>query len=259
MAIYGHRGAFFGGVRISYLTPQINFEASRAEVPDSVIEYRVERVAAGRWSATLGATLFKRGTSNKILSGYVSAATADIPYAGVQGFTAGDDAEIVLCNLFRPVGGGVGDSGARPAADMRAVISSRAPLHTAFVLHYEQGSGGLTGDTNGTGVQLGAVGAGQEGVFCFFFPDWPTMAGTAVGTYTLQHSVDNTFAAPTTAVETTGTNPWTPTAGTPGYMVVTIDGDTNPVTDTWWRPTFTVITQTIYPACVAAIVTKEWD
>lgn len=333
--MYGHKWATFGGVNLGYSTGQINVDAGRVELEDNVIEYRVNRVAAGRWNATVGASLFNRGAANKILSGYVSAATLDIPYIGGAGFTTGDDAEIVLCNLFKPVGSGGINAESRSIADLRAIISSRAPLHTAYVLHYEQSTSGITANTFGAGYALGAIPAGSEGIFVASLRDWPTMGGTAVGTFTLEHSavgssvnldvgpavdkgaglvglpstghgfvagqvvriigttnydgenftldattsvnelvitatyvaetfagtetVDDLWDAPTTAVKTTGTNPWTPSAGTPSYMVITIDGDTTAITDTFWRFKFTTITATIWPACAGAIVVKEWD
>lgn len=335
MAIYGHKWTTFGAMNLGYSTGSVDFAMNRTELEDNVIEYKVERRAGGRWNATVGASLFNRGAANKILSGYVNAATVDIPYVGAQGFTAGDDAEIVLCNLFKPVGSGGFNAEGRSISDLRAVISSRAPLHTAYVLHYEQSTAGLTADTFGAGYALGAIPAGSEGIFVATLRDWPTMAGTAVGTFTLEHSavgssvnldagpavdkgaglvglpstghgfvagqvvrvigttnydgenltldattsvnelvitatyvaetfagtetVDDLWDSPTTAVETTGTNPWTPSAGTPSYMVITIDGDTTAITDTFWRFKFTTITETIYPACAAAIVVKEWD
>ena len=258
MAVAGYKWHTLGGVRTSYLTPQVEIDATRDTPAGNIQEYAVNRVVAANWSCQISATLFGSSIAEALIGGYISAGTEDIPFVGGLGRTAGDDADIVLSTIMSPVGNAGVDSERLSRGPLSAAISSREPLHGSKVLHAATTSSGITGDTDGTGVQLGAIPAGSEGIFVFVNPHWPTLGGTAIGTYTLEHDVDNTWSTPTTAVETTGTNPWTPTAGTAGYQVVTIDGDTTAITDTWWRVTFTTITGTIYPIASGAIVTKTW-
>lgn len=247
-----------GAVRTSYLMSDLSIQAMRDRLPVNVSEFPVNRVAGGNWSATLSGQVFGSSIAEALLAGYIKARTADVPFVGVANTAAAGACDIVLVSLNSPVGNAGVDSERLTRAALDGSMSSREPFYGGKVLYHANTATGITGDTDGTGVQLGAIPAGSEGIFVFVNPHWPTLGGTAVGTWTLEHSVDNTFAAPTTAVETTGTNPWTPTAGTPDYMVVTIDGDTTAITDTWWRVTFTTITGTIYPGTYGAITTKDW-
>lgn len=188
MAVAGYKTSFFGAVRTGYLTPQVTIDAMRAEVECSVQERPVRKYAAGVWEVPLSATLFGSTISEAIMSGYVKAATEDIPFVGPLGGTVADRAEILLCSAFAPVANAGADSDRLARADLRARMSSREPLYGGQILYYADNATGVTGDTFGAGVSLGAIPAGSEGVFPIIFPHWPTMGGTAAATVSLQHS-----------------------------------------------------------------------
>jgi hypothetical protein len=334
MSISGYRTHFLGAVRTGYLMIDPTIEAKRAEIDVNVSEYHVKRVVPGLWSATVGGTAFGSTIADALLSGYVKASTADVPFLGVTGSDAATAAEIVLCNIFSPIGNAGVDAERLARGPLSAQISSREPMTGGKLLYLSDNGTGVTGDTFGTGVSLGAIPAGSEGVFPVVFPHWPTMGGTAAATVELQHSavgasvnldigpavdkggglvglpstghgfvagqivrvvgsvnydgenhtldvatsinelvipatyaaetfagtetVDDLWDAPTTAVETTGTNPFALVAGAPAYTVITIDGDTTPITDTEWRIVITGVTATAWPVAAGAIVTKSW-
>lgn len=96
------------------------------------------------------------------------------------------------------------------------------------VLHPQGTARTTTG--NGTGVQLGAIAAGQS-LRCVL--NVLSVTGTTPSlTVAIQSNVDNTFGAPTTRGTFTAV---TTTVGAPAMVVVP-----GPVTDTWWRVTWTI-------------------
>lgn len=95
---------------------------------------------------------------------------------------------------------------------------------------------------NGTGRQLGAVAAGQR-----MYANLHVLAasGTSVAVK-LQSSVDNTFASPTDRITFT-------TATALGGQSASLVG---PVTDTWWRAVWTVVSGSFTFVCSAGIASK---
>ena len=246
----GYESFMLGATRLGYHTDNANLEWGRAELANNVREFPVERVEAGRWQATLAATAFGEGGFNRILQGYLDAATRDIPFSGFLGYAAGDDVDLVLVSLHKA--GEVGVNGdARWTSEISAKISSRRPFHDARVLHYTLPSAGLSVSTAGAALNAGGVGAGQELVAVVHHPHWPSLGQTHVATYKLQSSPDDTFALPTDH------KTWTPTAGKPDYKVWTIDGDAGAVADPYWRLDISGVTGTVYPASSLVIATKE--
>jgi hypothetical protein len=108
-----------------------------------------------------------------------------------------------------------------------ASVKGNWPLVRGTILHPQGTARTATG--TGTGFQLGAVSAAQRMYACLHVL---SIAGTATPTITvsLQSSVDNTFASPTTRI--------TFAADT------TLDGQAlsllGPVTDQWWRAAWTI-------------------
>lgn len=97
-----------------------------------------------------------------------------------------------------------------------------------LVMHPQGTARTTTG--NGTGQQLGAIAAGQS-LRCVL--NVLSITGTTPSlTVAVQSNVDNTFAAPTTRGTFTTV---TTTVGAPAMVVVP-----GPVTDTWWRVTWTI-------------------
>lgn len=324
MAFQGFRWYTIGAGRTSVESPSPNLTGGRAELEANVAEWPVEQVSAGRFQGAAAPVIFGSPALDQILGGYITAETANIPAMHGASFTAGGHGLIMLGNLLAPVASaaGTGDDG-RPRGTVNFKMDTRVPVDGSVLL---ASSAGITGNTNGAGVSLGAIAAIEEFVGGLAVTQFPTMAGGAVATFTLQHSavvssvtldagpaVDNggglvglpstghgfvsgdvvrvigttnyegenftldpttgvnelvitatyvaeTFAgtetaddlwdSPTTATVTTGTNPWTMTAGTAGYMAWTIDGSTDPVTDTEWRIIAGTVTSTVWPLSV---------
>jgi len=83
---------------------------------------------------------------------------------------------------------------------------------------------------NGTALQLGAISATQK---LYAVLNVLSITGTTPSlTVAVQSNVDNTFGAPTTRGTFTAV---TTTVGAPAMIVVS-----GPVTDTWWRVTWTI-------------------
>jgi hypothetical protein len=103
------------------------------------------------------------------------------------------------------------------------------------LLYNNVGGAALAATGNGTGLNLGAIGAGKVGIFAFHVVDPPGIEGT---TPTLDGIVasdaDNTWASPITRVT------FAQVTTVPGGQLAVIDGDATPITDAWWRAGFTV-------------------
>lgn len=108
-----------------------------------------------------------------------------------------------------------------------ATVKGNWPLVRGTVMHPQGTARTATG--TGTGFQLGAVGAAQRMYCCLHVL---SISGTSTPTITvsLQSSVDNTFASPTTRIT---------------FLADTaLDGQAlsllGPVTDQWWRAAWTI-------------------
>lgn len=98
------------------------------------------------------------------------------------------------------------------------------------------------------GIQLGALTAGKLAWLCAQAADIPGITGTTPEVVvTLESDVDNTWASP--IVRLTATTIEDVAAG----YLVRLDGDTTPVTDTWWRVVATISgTSPSYPLLIGA-------
>jgi hypothetical protein len=99
-----------------------------------------------------------------------------------------------------------------------------------------------------TGIQLGALTAGNLAWLCVQASDLPGITGTSPElVVTLESDVDNTFGTP--IVRLTATTIEDLAAG----YLMRLDGDTTPVTDTWWRVVATLAgTDPTYPLLIGA-------
>ena len=90
--------------------------------------------------------------------------------------------------------------------------------------------------------KLGALGAGQEFVASYHVLDPPGVIGTnPTLDGRIESGTSNAFTVPTTRLNL-------PQAAEPMSAFLRIDGDTTPVTDTWWRPKFTAVGGTDSPS-----------
>lgn len=105
--------------------------------------------------------------------------------------------------------------------------TSDGPLARSTIMHPQGTARTTTG--NGTGVQVGAVATGQN---MYVVLSTLSITGTTPSlTVAVQSSVDNTFGAPTTRATFTAVTTQV------GSQIVKIAG---PITDTWWRVTWTI-------------------
>jgi hypothetical protein len=106
-------------------------------------------------------------------------------------------------------------------------VKGNWPFVRGMILHPQGTARTSTGA--GTGFQLGAVSAAQRMYCCLHVL---SVAGTSTPTITvsLQSSVDNTFAAPTTRIT------FTPDTALDGQALSVLGA----VTDQWWRAAWTI-------------------
>jgi len=221
----------FGGFRLSKDSNQFSVGFSRNSLDGSGYEDPADRVVPGTRKSTMP------------FSGFLSAREVYLITM------LNDEAQqwpLTLCLTTTKVAGDAAILGVGTICDLqvggnRGVVAPfSSTLYTdeqfhGFVLgqllYNNVGAAAIgSGVTNGTGLNLGALGAGQVAIFTFNVVDPPGITGTTPTLNTLVESATSgAFSSPITRAT------FTQVTTTPTGYVAVIDGDVTPVTDTWWR------------------------
>lgn len=252
-SVYKNRIFAWGTRRLSADSNSLTVETDREKVPNDDIEASHKKVLAGVFTSEIG---FKGGTSIdlelRILQD-IDAGTEHV-YTGciAEGGAVGSMAVLQKgpATSFK----WSGEFGAR--REFEIGIATQMRLAHGFVMFQSVGTAGITAPTTGTGVEVGAIPAGSEGLFSYHggltppgvTGTTPTLDGV------LESDVDDTWTTPVTRATLTQ-------AGADGIAeLITIDGDTTPITDTWWRFKFTAVggtdSPTFYALAAGAVRTK---
>ena len=225
----------WGGQRLSNASGSMEQDSERTALPSTVYEDRVETIEVGAYKETLKVDLF---------------ASVALEVANFTLFAAADtDAARLPFTLCSTPGGAVGTRAALwSEAGLKSVpkpleFNTIAKITLDFfannrfawgyVLATAYRTANVTADGETDPVEIGALGADEEMIINFHSLEapggtTPTLAGV------LESDVDDTFASPTTRAT------FTVVTDEPFAESITIDGDTDPITDTFYRVTWDI-------------------
>ena len=227
-SVYLNRIFAWGTRRLSADSNSLTLETDREKVPNDDLESGHKKVLPG---AFMSEVMFKGGTS------------VDLELRILQDIKAGVENVFTSCQAANGAVGSMavlqygpatsfkwtGEFGAR--REFEIGLATQMRLAHGSVMFQSVGTAGISGATTGTGVNLGAIPAGSEGLFSYHGGLTPPGVTGTLPTLdgVLESDADNTWASPVTRATLTQ-------AGASGIsQLITIDGDTTPVTDTWWR------------------------
>ena len=225
-----------GGYRLSKDSNQFRIAFGAASQEASCFEDLADRHAKGTRNPTLSVSGYLTEREVYLISQLDGETT--LPFTVVLSSAAskpaGTFAILGGCQLFNLQVGG--DRGV--VAPLSGELMPDEQFHgfaAGQLLYNNVGGTVISATVDGAGVNLGAIGAGQVGIFAFHVVDPPGIEGTTPTLDTiLESDVDDTWAG----AETRGT--FSQVTTTPTGQLIVIDGDVTPITDTWWRPGFTV-------------------
>lgn len=151
------------------------------------------------------------------------------------------------CQLtkFDSLGGDFGN-----AFGYQGTFRPHGRIELAHLLYSAIGGTPVTATGPEAGFEIEALGSGEELKVCLIQPDLPAIAGGSPSlTAILESDTTSGFAGPTTRHTFTAL-----TAA--GFEVATIDGDSTPITDTYFRINWSAVTGTFYPVVAAFIRQK---
>jgi hypothetical protein len=208
-------------------------QSNKAELASEVEDKDVTTFGSGGWKEVLGGLASTKITAEGLWSAGDPSQVDDNQFAALGGLNVWtvcpDDAAVGSLTYFTSglngsyqLGGSVGD-----AAPWQAQGMSSWPLVRGEIAH-PPGTPRTT-DGTGTGVQLGAVAAGQS---LYVAVHVLSVAGTSSPTITVavESDADNSFASPVTVASATA-------ATAPGGQILRVPG---PNTDPWFRPKWTI-------------------
>lgn len=241
-----------GARRVSSDANAIEFSFGRAEIPNDDLESETDRFLCGSYA---GDMTINGGTSEDFeqsIAAVLKAGTR-VPLTRCLGAAGAVGTRAVMSMVMLSKITITNERGQRRDFAITAKIDDEArPEIGGTVLHQSVGTAGVTATSNGTGVELEALGAAEEMLVHFHILDPPGVTGTSPTLdVVIESDVDDTWASPVTRVTFAQ-------ATEPGWQIARIDGDTDPVTDTWWRAKFTVggVTPVFYPLVAAVIRAK---
>jgi hypothetical protein len=241
-----------GARRISTDANAIDLSFGRAEIPNDDLESETDKFLLGAYAGDITVT---GGTSEDFetsVDAYLKAG-ADVPLTRCLGAggAVGTRAVMSMATISKVMI--TNERGQRRDFQVTAKIGGDyRPDIGGTVLYQSIGTAGLGATANGTGVELGALGAGQELLVFLHVVDPPGVTGTSPTLDALlQSDADDTWASAVSRVT------FTQLTDT-GWLVARIDGDTDPVTDTWWRMRFVVggADPLFYPIAAAVLRSK---
>ncbi len=236
-----------GTRRLSQDSNQVDLQLGRADVDFSTFEDLADRHGKGSEQNSITVNGFASTEADSWFINRLAAGDECLP--GIfflrQGAAVGTVAAILESDLFQ-----LSKSPSRNAANPFTLnFMGQSRISIGFALHNTVNTGAIESTSNGAGVEVGALAANNEMMIALIAPDPPGVSGTTPSmTVAIETDVDNTFSAPTTRATFTALTDV-------GYQVITIDGDSTPITDTWARATFTVSgTSPSFPALIALAI-----
>lgn len=220
--------------RIYYASLDATGFSNKVEVAATVEDQDVTTFASNGWHERVGGLFDTQSTASIFWQAGDLTMPDDVIFTnlglGTQPLTVVPTSGAVgqTCYLTKTLSGSF-----HPNGEVGKVLSmdsnwmGNQPMARGQILH-PQGTA-RTSSGNGTGAQLGAVGASQR---LYANLHVLSIAGTASPTLTctIQSSVDNTFASPTTRISFSAA---TTLQGQCGNVL-------GAVTDTWWRVVWTI-------------------
>ena len=247
----------YGGIRASFYAQQVSFDPERPAVDSSGVEDRSTYILKGPQSNKMGWTGATADDYERQIFGLIVDDSNSKPFSVLWGTrpVPGDPAHFAMGQARA----GNRDNDRGKLATFKAELTGDSELYYGVTMYNALFSAGLGPGTVTTPPQLlGAVPANTRMVSHLHVPDPPGIAGTppVVITATLQSAVGVGFTSPTDRAVVNFTVGGTTVAD--GKEVV-VDGDSTPVTDTYWAWKF-VITGTgalLYPVAVGGVMSKN--
>ena len=225
----------WGSQRLSDASGSMEQGSERTALPASVYEDKFESIEVGAFKETLKVDLFTSVAleiANFALYAAASTAAARLPFSlcstpgGAVGSRAALWREAGLKSVPKPIE-------FNTLAKITLDFFANNRFAWGYVLATSYRTANVTADASTTPVLIEALGAGEEmivNVHSLIAPGGttPTLGGI------LESDVDGTFATPTTRATFTGITT------DPASETILIDGDTDPITDTYYRVTWDI-------------------
>ena len=254
--------AGFGGRRVSSDATEVSFNATRSALEASSVEDESMKYEKGTYSPDLG-------WSGLVDSdfGFLQAAEikADVPSPFFCFAPPGDRGGLAVFQQAHLLGfGPFGGAHGAIATFTANVVGDGDAYLRGHVLYngMRSNDGVVTASGSTTPVEAGSLGAGQVLGALFVVPDPPGVDGTGVTiSMALESDVDALFSTPVTQLTSSTFVQSAPSAGQlliPNAEIKELDGDSSPITDTFYRVTWTVsgTGPAIYPMAAIAIRNK---
>lgn len=219
-----------GGYRFSWVANRIVPDFSRSQVDSSSVEELVDVIKKGLHTGNLTIAGAVTVSAEKEAIQHLRAEGSHDLILGLgRGAIVGDPA--LLCAYhqydYRPSG----ELDQLHSFELQCRASTK-PYIGSMLWHDAPSGPGTTAIGDGTGVELGAIPAGSEGRFTLMSLLPPGVSGTTpTCDVVLESDVDDTWASPVVR----HTFAQIDDDPSPTSETVVIDGDSTPVTDTWWR------------------------
>jgi hypothetical protein len=246
----------FGGYRISREANRLLYTPQRSEQDVSGFEDETDQTAKGTHANKVEIAGVPTGELElelftQLLASADRSLTACLRSGSAKGAApVGSETLTLLVDVSgAPVGGDRNTPGSFTAS-----LFTNYQMYYGALLYNDVGGAGTTAAGAKAGYAAGALGAGQVLAWDIAVLEPPGIGGTGgpQATITLESDVDNTWAAPATRLSAS-------VFAAPGSQLLTLDGDTDPVTDTWWRINVTGLTGTdpvVYLLASLTITTK---
>jgi hypothetical protein len=218
-----------GGYRFSWVANRVEPNFTRSQVDDSSTEDLTDVIVKGQNSGTLVIAGAATSSAEKQALAAIKAETAYSLILGLRrGAAVGDAALINDFQFFRF--GKTGALNELSGFELEGRADTMPRIGTMMWRDLPSGAG-TTAPSDGTGINLGAIGAGQIGRFALAAMAPPGLSGTAP-TFDVVLESDS---ADTWAGGEIQRGAFTQIDAAPFSEVIEIDGDATPVTDGWWR------------------------
>lgn len=246
----------YGGVRPSFYGQTFTWDNSRPELDSSGVEDRSTFIEKGPMSGKIGWNGFTSDQYERDLFTLISGDSNSKPYSLLWGARPipGDPAYFSTGQIHT----GNRDFDRGKMAMFKADLVADSELYTGVTMYNPLFGAGLgVGTVLTPPQQLGAVPAGSRLVSNLHITNPPGVAGTTVIiTATLQSAVLVGFGAPVDRVVINFT-----VSGTtvPDGKEVIVDGDSTPVTDTFWAWKFVIsgVGPILFPVAVGGVNLKN--
>lgn len=235
--VFVNRLFALAGRRISKDANKVTLSPARTSVDISACEDVANRYAKGPRSSEISVSGVGTQSELALLTRLASEAFPEVE----EPFLIFHDASAVIGGIASFVQAQVqgvtvgGERAGSQGFDAKVAGNGRPYLYASIL---QNNVGGAAIGTNGaasSGVNLGALTAGKVAAFCVQVVDPPGITGTGTPTITLRIESDDNSGFTSAVTRATFT-----ARTTAGGQILEIDGDTTPISDTYWRLAWTV-------------------